>query len=115
MLRLLTSCCCLVYVFYAAVWVTYMLLSPLYLYIYFVRNDNMLTVGLHCDVIQLLRLIGRDLGCRESVTVFRYARRISSDEISIFKKKKKEGGLCVCFDRRVLLFILEKVYTFGVK
>lgn len=63
MLLLLTSCCCLVYVFYAAVCVTYMLLSPLYLYIYFVRNDNMLTEALHCDIIKLLLLIGRDVGC----------------------------------------------------
>lgn len=91
-----------------------MLLSPPYLYIYFVRNDNMLTLGLHGDIIKLLLLIGRYFGCLVSVTVFRYARRISSDQICLFLKSVGGGG-CVCFDSRVLLFIPEKVYKFGVK
>lgn len=110
MLRLLTSRCCLVYVFNASVCVTYMLLSPLYLYIYFVRNDNMLTVGLHCDIIKLLLLIGRYFGCLVSVTVFRYARRISSDRIYIYVFLRGGGVDCLA-----LLFIPNKVYKFGVK
>lgn len=61
MLHHLTSCCYLVYVFHAIVCVTHMLLSLLYLYIYFVRYDNMLTVGLHCDITKPLLVIGQYL------------------------------------------------------
>lgn len=107
MLHRLTSCCYLVYVFHATVCVTHMLLSLPYLYIYFVRYDNMLTVGLRCDITKPLLVIGQYFGCLVFVTVFRFTRSITSDN-TYFKKKKRCGVLCVCFDSHVLLFYISE-------
>lgn len=80
--------------------------AMLYLYIYFVRNDNMLTVDLNCDIIKLLPLIGRYVACLVSVTVFRYARRISSDQICICFFKGGGGGLIAVF-----CFLYQRKFT----
>lgn len=48
------------------------------------------------------------------MTVFRFTRRITSDDTCTFFWKRC-GALCVCFDSHVLVFISVKVYKFGVK
>lgn len=64
----------------------------------------MLTVGLHCDITKPPLLIGRYFGCLVFVTVFGYARRISSDKICIFLK----GVGFFVFGSRVFAFCISE-------